>query len=138
MHENEVSSETIAAALEVHRHLGPGLVESVYEEALCHEFHLRTMPFRRQQGVPVLYKGVKLATDLRLDLIVRDLVIVDNKAKEEILPIDRVKLLTYLRLTGKRLGLLINYHSALLRDGIVRVVNGLEADPLPAPGSFKL
>lgn len=137
MHENEVSSEIIAAALEVHRQLGPGLIESVYEEALCHEFHLRAMPFRRQQGVPIQYKGIKLATDLRLDLVVRDLVIVENKAKEEVLPIDRVKLLTYLRLTGKRLGLLINYHSALLRDGIVRVVNGLEPDQLPAPASIK-
>ena len=138
MHENELSHEIIAAALEVHRQHGPGLVESVYEESLCHELHLRSIPFRRQQPVPIQYKGIKLASDLRLDLLVPDLVIVDNKAKEAILPIDRAKLLTYLRLTGKRLGLLINFHCELLRDGIVRIVNGLDSDPLPPPGSFKL
>jgi len=113
MHENEISSLIIGAAIEVHRHFGPGLVEQVYEESLCHEFTLRTIPFKRQQSVPIQYKGVKLASDLRLDLIVHDKVIVDNKAKDQILPIDKVKLLTYLRLSNLRLGLLINYHAAV-------------------------
>src|SRR5213080_2303719 len=105
MHENEVSSLIIGAAIEVHRYHGPGLVEQVYEESLCHEFHLRGIPFRRQQPVPIHYKGIKLGSELYLDLIVYEKVIVDNKAKEEILPIDKIKLRTYLRLSNLRLGL---------------------------------
>ncbi len=138
MHENEISSLIIGAAIEVHRHFGPGLVEQVYEESLCHEFTLRTIPFKRQQSVPIQYKGVKLASDLRLDLIVHDKVIVDNKAKDQTLPIDKVKLLTYLRLSNLRLGLLINYHAAVLKDGIVRVVNELAPYEPPPPGSFRI
>ena len=138
MHENEISSLIIGAAIEVHRYYGPGLVEQVYEEALCHEFNLRHIPFKRQQAVPIYYKGVKLGSSLSLDLIVYDKVIVDNKAKEEIHPIDKVKLLTYLRLSKLRLGLLINFHAAVLKDGIVRVVNDLaEYEPPPA-GSFRI
>jgi GxxExxY protein len=135
MHENEISNLIIGAAVEVHRCFGPGLVEQVYEESLCHEFHLRGIPFKRQQPVPIHYKGVRLGSDLRLDLLVYDKVIVDNKAKDQILPIDKVKLLTYLRLCNLRLGLIINFHCATLRDGIARVVNGLDEEP-PAPGSF--
>ena len=138
MHENEISSLIIGAAIEVHRHLGPGLVEQVYEEALCHEFHLRGIPFRRQQPVPIHYKDVKLGSNLVLDLIVYDKVIVDNKAKEQILPIDKTKLLTYLRLCNLRLGLLINFHNVVLKDGIERMVNGLDDWKNPEPGSFKL
>ncbi len=137
MHENEISSLIIGAAIEVHRYFGPGLVEKVYEESLCHEFHLRGMPFKRQQAVPIYYKGVRLASDLWLDLIVHDKVIVDNKAKAEITPQDKAQLLTYLRLSNLRLGLIINYHSFKLTDGIVRVVNGLE-EPTLAPGSFRI
>jgi GxxExxY protein len=135
MHENEVSSLIIGAAIEVHRYYGPGLVEQVHEESLCHEFRLRDIPFKRQQAVPILYKGVRLGSDLRLDLVVHDKVIVDNKAKDEIHPIDKVKLLTYLRLSNMRLGLLINYHAAVLKDGIHRVVNHLAPYEPPAPGS---
>ena len=138
MHENEISKLIIGAAIEVHRYFGPGLVEQVYEESLCHEFSLRSIPFKRQQPVPIQYKSVKLGSDLRLDLLVYDKVIVDNKAKEEILPIDKMKLLTYLRLCNLRLGLLINFHSTTLRDGIVRVVNGLDDDKSIVPGSFEL
>jgi len=113
-------------------------VEQVYEEALCHEFNLRHIPFKRQQAVPIDYKGVRLGSDLRLDLIVYDKVIVDNKAKDDFHPIDKVKLLTYLRLAKLRLGLLINFHAAVLKDGIVRVVNDLaEYEPPPA-GSFRI
>ena len=126
MHENEISEKIIGAAIEVHRILGPGLLESVYEEALCHELHLRGIDFLRQQSVPIPYKGIRLSSDLRLDLIVEDKVIVDLKAKEELSKIDKPNLLTYLRLSEKRLGLIINFHVELLRDGIYRVVNNLE------------
>ena len=136
MHENEVSSLIIGAAIEVHKYFGAGLVEQVYEESVCHEFALRGILFTRQQPVPIYYKGVRLASDLRLDLVVHDKVIVDNKAKGEVLPIDKVKLLTYLRLSKLRLGLLINYHAPVLKDGIVRVVNDLAEYEPPPPGSF--
>lgn len=130
MHENEISEAVIGAAIEVHRHLGPGLLESVYEQALCHELHLRSLNFKRQQCVPISYKGVKLATDLRLDLLVEEKIIVDLKAKEQLSPIDKPQLLTYLRLVGLRLGLIINFHSEVLKSGIVRVVNNLTENPL--------
>ncbi len=126
MHENEISEKIIGAAIEVHRILGPGLLESIYEEALCHELHLRGINYFRQQSVPIPYKGIKLKTDLRLDLLVEDKVIVDLKAKEELSKIDKPKLLSYLRLSKKHLGLIINFHVELLRDGIHRVVNKLE------------
>jgi GxxExxY protein len=126
MHENEISEKIIGAAIEVHRILGPGLLESVYEDALCHELHLRKINFIRQRSVPIPYKGIKLNTDLRLDLIVEDKVIVELKAKEELSVINKPQLLTYLRLTDKHLGLIINFHVELLRDGIHRVVNKLQ------------
>jgi GxxExxY protein len=100
MHENEISERIIGAAIEVHRILGPGLLESVYEEALCHELHLRGLKFVRQQSVPIPFKGIRLGTDLRLDLLIEDKVIVDLKAKENLSPIDKPKLLTYLRLSS--------------------------------------
>jgi GxxExxY protein len=126
MHENEISEKIIGAAIEVHRILGPGLLESVYEDALCHELHLRGLQFKRQQSVPIPYKGIKLGTDLRLDLLVEDKVIVDLKAKEDLSTIDKPKLLTYLRLSDKHLCLIINFHVEVLRDGIYRVVNKLQ------------
>jgi GxxExxY protein len=138
MHENEISSLIIGAAIEVHRYHGPGLVEQVYEESLCHEFNLRGIPFKRQRAVPIHYKDIKLGSDLRLDLIVYDKVIVDNKAKDEILPIDKIKLLTYLRLSKLRLGLIINFHSKILKDGIARVVNDLTDYQAPPQDSFRI
>jgi GxxExxY protein len=126
MHENEISEQIIGAAIEVHRILGSGLLEGVYEEALCHEFHLRGIRFQRQKPVPIDYKGVKLATDLRLDLLVEEKVIVDVKAKEEMTEKDCAKTLTYLRLTNTRLGLNMNFHELRLVDGIKRIVNNLE------------
>jgi GxxExxY protein len=139
MHENEVSNLIIGAAIEVHRFHGPGLIEKVYEESLCHEFSLRGIPFKRQQPVPIYYKEVRLASDLYLDLIVHEKVIVDNKAKDEILEIDKAKLLTYLRCCNLRLGLIINFHAPVLKNGIVRIVNNLiEPNPAPASGSFRL
>jgi GxxExxY protein len=129
-HENELSHEVIGAAMEVHRELGPGLIESIYEEALCHELHLRGLSFVRQMPVVISYKGTKLATDLRLDLLVEGRVVVDLKAKEQLSPIDKPKLPTYLRLLKLRLGLLINFHAPTLKDGVSRVVNNL-VDPTP-------
>ncbi len=126
MHENELSKRIIGCAIEVHRILGPGLLESVYEDALCHELKLQGLRFKRQKSVPIPYKNVKLGTDLRLDLLVEDKVIVDLKAKETLSKIDKPKLLTYLRLSEKRLGLIINFHVELLRKGIHRVVNNLK------------
>ena len=126
MHENEISEKIIGAAIEVHRILGPGLLESVYEDALCHELNLRGIKFMRQKNVPIPFKGTKLGTDLRLDLLVEDKVIVDLKAKETLSRIDKPKLLTYLRLSERHLGLIINFHEVLLKDGIHRVVNNLK------------
>jgi GxxExxY protein len=137
MHENEISEKIIGAAIEVHKYYGPGLVEQVYEEALCREFSLRGIRFERQKQVPIFYKGVQLGVPLRLDLIVEELVIVDLKAKEEVIAFDRAKLLSYLRLFNLRLGLIVNFHSILLKDGIERVVNGLKLPP-PETGSFRL
>lgn len=125
MHENEISKKIIGAAIEVHRILGPGLLESVYEDALCHELHLREIRYERQKSVPIPYKGIKLETDLRLDLLVEDKVVVDLKAKVKLSPIDKPQLLTYLRLCEKKLGLILNFHVTVLRDGIHRVVNNL-------------
>jgi GxxExxY protein len=125
MEENEISRKIIGAAIEVHRILGPGLLESIYEEALCHELHLRGIKFLRQQPVPIPYKDIKLGTDLRLDLLVEEKVIVDLKAKEFVTAIDRQKILSYLRLSYKKLGLIINFHVAKLKDEVERIVNGL-------------
>ncbi len=125
MKENEVSEKVIGCAIEVHRQLGPGLLESVYEEALCFELSKAHLRFERQLSVPIKYKDVLLSTPLRLDLIVEEIVIVDNKAKSELTPIDKQKLLTYLRLRNVRLGLLINFNTPKLVDGVRRVVNKL-------------
>ena len=137
MHQNEISEKVIGAAIEVHRYFGPGLVEQIYEESLCYEFSQRSVRFERQKPVAIFYKEVKLGMPLRLDLIVEEKVIVDLKAKEEVMDLDRAKLLSYLRLSRLRLGLIINFHSVLLKDGIERVVNGLQLPP-PEPGSFSL
>ena len=137
MHENEISERIIGAAIEVHKYYGPGLVEQIYEEAMCHEFSLRDIRFERQKYVPIYYKDVRLGVPLRLDLIVEEKVIVDLKAKEEVTALDRAKLLSYLRLTNLRLGLIINFHELVLKNGVSRVVNGLQSPP-PEPGSFSL
>ena len=116
------TSPIIGAAIEVHRNLGPGLLESVYEECLCHELHLLGIDFKRQVALPLSYKGLRLDCGYKLDLIVRDEVIVELKAIEKLLPIHEAQLLTYLRLTGKRVGLLINFNVPLLTQGIIRRV----------------
>jgi GxxExxY protein len=120
--EEQVTEAIIGAAIEVHRHLGPGLLESAYEECLCHELHLRDLSFQRQVELPVEYKGIKLDCGYRLDVVVENVVVVELKSIERILPIHQAQLLTYLRLTGKRVGLLINFNVSALKHGIVRRV----------------
>ena len=126
MDENEISRIVVDAAIEVHRELGgPGLLESVYEESLTFELGLKGLLVERQQAVPINYKGHLLATPLRLDLRLNNLVIVDPKAVVEWNPIFEAQMLTYLRLTGLKLGLVINFGERLVKNGIHRVVNGL-------------
>ena len=127
MRENELSHVIIGAAIEVHKELGgPGLFEDIYEEALCAELALRGIQVERQIEIPVVYKGKRLNKKYRLDVLAEDLVIVEIKATEEHHPIHEVQLLTHLRLTGKKLGLLINFGQQYLKNGIHRIVNGLE------------
>ena len=122
---NELSSKIIGAAIEVHKALGPGLLESAYEECLCYEFGLRDFSFERQRPLPVVYKGIKLDCGYRLDVVVEKTIILELKSCEKIEPIHKAQLLTYLKLSGLKLGLLLNFNVALMRDGIVRIVNEL-------------
>jgi GxxExxY protein len=122
LHE-ELTEQVIGAAIEVDRTLGPGLLESAYEECLCREFNLRGLAFQRQVPLPVEYKGVKLDCGYRLDLIVQDAVVLELKCADHILPVHEAQLLTYLKLTGKHVGMIINFNvAALVRGGIVRKV----------------
>jgi GxxExxY protein len=123
---NEVTQAGIGAAIEVHRALGPGLLESASEECLSHELSLRTIPFERQRPLPVEYKGIRLDCGYRLDLVVAGAVVVEVKAVESLLPIHQAQLLTYLRLGGWKVGLLINFNTPVLKRGIRRVMLGLE------------
>ena len=106
--------------MRAHTILGPGLLESVYEECLCHELSRAGLKFGRQVDAPIHYKGVQLSTGLRIDLLVEETVVVEVKSVDAILPVHKAQLLSYMRLTGKRLGLLINFNVAHLRDGISR------------------
>ena len=124
--ENELSHEIIGAAIEVHRALGPGLLENVYQECLAHELALRRLPFEREKPLPVRYKGVHLDCGYRADFIVEERVVVELKVTESLLPVHSSQLLTYLKISGCRLGLLINWNVPVLRDGIRRVVLDLD------------
>jgi GxxExxY protein len=119
---SQISHQVIGAAMEVHRVLGPGFLESVYEEALSTELHLRGVPFERQVPAPVLYKG-KVVGEGRLDMVVRDTVIVELKTVEALAQIHTAQLLSYLKATGYQLGLLINFNVPVLRHGIKRIIN---------------
>jgi GxxExxY protein len=122
LHE-ELTEKIIGAAIEVHRALGPGLLESAYEECLCRELNLRGLAFQRQVPLPVEYKGVKLDCGYRIDLVVEEAVVLELKCVEHTLPVHEAQLLTYLKLTGKRVGMIINFNVAtLVRGGIVRKV----------------
>ena len=123
MDENGLSNVIIGAAIEVHRTLGPGLLENIYEECLATELELRGVRIERQRRVTIQYKGRPVAADLRIDLLIDEQVIVELKAIEKLLPVHSAQLLSYLRLTGRSLGLLINFNVPLLREGVRRVVN---------------
>ncbi len=120
--DQELTRQIIGAAIEVHRHLGPGLLESVYEACLVHELAKRGLVVDRQVELPVRYKNASIDCDYRVDLIINDQVVVELKAVETVHPIHEAQLMTYLRLSGKKVGLLINFNVRLLRDGITRRV----------------
>lgn len=121
---NKISGEVIGGAIEVHRELGPGLLESAYENCLRYELQQRGLRVEQQVAQPVFYKGLQLECGYRLDLLVENQVIVELKAVEAILPIHQAQLLTYLKLRQLRLGLLINFNVPLLKNGIKRLING--------------
>ena len=123
-HLNQLSRDFIAAAIEVHRELGPGLLESVYEVCLCEELLMRGIPFQTQVDLPLLYKGRDTGKTFRLDMLIDDTLIVELKAVEELKSVHEVQLLTYLKLTNKPIGLLVNFNVPYLRDGVKRKING--------------
>lgn len=122
LYEKELTDKVIAAAIEVHRHLGPGLLESAYEECLCHEMELQGIFFERQKPLPVKYKGVRLDCGYRMDIVVDQKVIIELKCVDAIIAVHEAQLLTYLKLSGLKVGLLFNFHSKTLKDGMKRMV----------------
>lgn len=123
--ENDISFDIRGAAFKVHTELGPGLLESVYEAALSYELSKMGYQIKNQVGVPMIYAEMKMDVGFRLDLLVNDLVIVEIKSVDALADIHHKQLLTYLKLSGKKLGILINFNSASLKDSIVRIVNNL-------------
>ena len=126
MTENEISKSVVDAAYTVHVALGPGLLESVYETVLCHELRKRGLKVERQVAVPVVYDGIHFEEGFRADIVVENNVVLELKSVESVLPVHKKQTLTYIRLMDKRLGLLLNFGAALMKDGIWRIVNGLE------------
>jgi GxxExxY protein len=126
--ENEITAKIIGAAIEVHRHLGPGLLETAYEECLCYELDRLKMLFQRQLASPVIYKGIQLDCGYRMDLLVEDAVIVEIKSMESLLPIHSAQLLTDLKVRQKRIGLLINFNVPILTHGLKGIANNYQ-DP---------
>jgi GxxExxY protein len=120
---NSITSKVIGAAIEVHRQMGPGLLESIYQRCLCHELAQRGLAFEAHTTIDVMYKGQSLDGGLKLDLFVEKLVVVELKAVEELAPIHEAQLLTYLKLTDAPLGLLLNFNVTVLRNGIRRLLN---------------
>jgi GxxExxY protein len=120
LYEEELTEAIIGAAIEVHRHLGPGLLESAYQICLAHEFHLRKIPYQQELTIPVTYKGLHLDANYRLDFLVDQKIVVELKAVEVVLPVHEAQLITYLQLTGCRAGLLINFNIDRLTKGIIR------------------
>jgi len=122
MTDNEITHEIIGAAIEVHKLLGPGLLESAYEACLCHELAIRKISFQKQKPVPLVYKEIKLACGFRLDLLVEERVVVKLKSVDALGPIHEAIMLTYLRLSGHNLGLLISFNVSILKEGIRRFI----------------
>ncbi len=125
MTENEVAKHIVDVAFKIHSRFGPGLLESVYETIMSYELKKRGLQVNRQQPIPVVYESIRMNIGFRADLIVENRVVVEIKSIDAIAPVHKKQLLTYLRLTDKKLGLLINFYVDLIKDGITRVVNGL-------------
>ena len=123
---NQLSNKIIGAAIEVHKVLGPGLLESAYEKCLCRELKLRRLSLDNQKPLPVVYKGVEIDCGYKMDLVVKNAIVVELKSCEKIEPIHKAQLLTYLKLSGLNLGLLLNFNVPIMREGITRIVNNLE------------
>lgn len=123
---NKLSSKIIGAAIEVHKTLGPGLLESAYEECLCHELNRNNLSFERQKALPIVYKGKRLDCGYKLDIVVENTIVLELKSCKQIEPIHKAQLLTYLKLSDLTLGLLLNFRVSVMRDGIVRIVNRLK------------
>ena len=124
MDKNEISSAVIDAAITVHTALGPGLLESAYEACLAHELRKRGMHVASQLGLPLIYDGMRIESGYRIDLLVEDAVIVELKTVDRLLPVHGAQVLTYLKLSGKPLGLLINFNAMRIKDGLKRFING--------------
>ena len=120
--QEQLTEQIIGAGIEVYRELGPGLLESAYERCFCHELYLRGLSFQCQVDLPVTYKGLKLDCGYRIDVLVENAIVVELKSVEQILPVHQAQLLTYLRLSGQRVGLLINFNVSVLKNGIIRRV----------------
>ena len=123
MKENEISERVIGCAIKVQRQLGPGLLESAYEECLCHELSLSDLAFKQQQPLPVDYKGIHIDCGYRVDIVVEGKLVLELKACEKILPVHKAQLLTYLKLSSIKHGLLMNFNVPVMKDGITRLVN---------------
>ncbi|MBI5214149.1 MAG: GxxExxY protein [Ignavibacteriae bacterium] len=119
---NDITEKIISSAIEVHRTLGPGLLESAYEECLCRELQIRNVSFVRQQPLPVVYKGVTLDCGYRMDIVVDNKVVIELKCVDAIAPVHKAQLLTYLKLSGIKVGLILNFYVPVLKDGICRMV----------------
>ena len=128
MHENDIGTIVVDAGFQVHSHLGPGLLESVYERALAHELETRRMHVVRQQPIEISYKDIVFDEGFRADLVVERRIIIELKSVETLHPVHKKQLLTYLKLTGCRLGYLMNFGAPLFKDGITRIVNNLNND----------
>jgi GxxExxY protein len=124
----QLTHQIIGAALEVHREIGPGLLESAYRQCMCHELTLRGLRFRCEVDLPVRYKGILLDCGYRIDILVEELVVLELKAVDKLVPVHEAQLLSYLKLGGWQIGLLINFHEEVLKKGIKRRVLGLKED----------
>lgn len=125
MTENDATGIIVDCCIKIHKALGPGLLESVYEEILIRELRKQGLGCERQAGIPVIYDGIKIDIGFRADIIVEDIVILELKSVEDVLPVHKKQLLTYLKLSGKKVGLLINFNESLIKNGITRIANGL-------------
>jgi GxxExxY protein len=125
MTENDITSDIIDCRIKIHKVLGPGLLESVYEEVLVHELKKKHLKCERQKAIPVLYDGLTMDIGFRADMVVEDMVVIELKSVEAVLPVHEKQLLTYLKLADKKVGLLINFNEELMKKGITRIANGI-------------